>query len=244
MNIVNEKRSFSINEIAVTVVKKGVRNLHLSVLPPNGKVRVTAPIKMNDEAIRMSIVSRLLWIKKQQAKYLNQERQSKREFSPGESHYFKGENYLLRIKFRSAPAKVEIVNKKYLDLYVKGSSNEKYRQNAIIDWYRHELKKQISPLLEKWEKITKIKVKECRIRRMKTKWGTCNRDAKRIWLNLELAKKPVHCLEYILVHEMVHILEKHHTDFFKEYLSKFMPKWKSYREELNKFILSYEKWDY
>ena len=233
----------TINGIPVDIVQKDIKNLHLAVYPPDGRVRVAAPQRTGNEAIRLFVISRISWIKKRQRQFKEQERQSEREFISGENHYFRGTRYLLRVKYHSAPAKVEISNKKYIDLYVRENSSKDYKHKAVFNWYRKELRKQLSKLVEKWEKKTNIEVKDWRIRRMKTKWGTCNRNAKRIRLNLELAKKPHHSLEYILVHEMVHILEEHHTDIFREYMTKFMPKWKFYREELNHLILNHEKWE-
>lgn len=234
----------TINGIPVDVIQKNIKNLHLAVYPPDGRIRVAAPQKTGNEAIRLFVISRISWIKKKQRQFRVQERQSEREYISGENHYFKGKRYLLRVKYHSAPAKVETSNNKYIDLYVRENSSKDYKQKAVFNWYREELRKQLPKLVEKWEKETNIKVKDWRIRRMKTKWGTCNRSKKRIRLNLELIKKPAHCLEYILVHEMVHILEKHHTDTFRGYMTKFMPKWKFYREELNNFILNHEKWEY
>src|SRR3989344_5936200 len=234
-------RIMTINGINVDVVQKDIKNLHLAVYPPEGRVRIAVPEKTNQEAIRLFVISKMGWIKKKRKQFKDQERQSKREFISGESHYFKGKSYILRVKYHSAPARIETKNKKYIDLYVREKSTPEYRQKAIFNWYRDELKRQTPKLVEKWEKNTNIKVKDWRIKRMKTKWGTCNRSAKRIWLNLELAKKPAHCLEYILVHEMVHIIEKHHTDLFRSYMMKFIPKWKLYRDELNGFVLNHEK---
>lgn len=226
------------------ILRKPIKNLHVSVLPPDGKVRVSVPIETKDDTIRMLIASKINWIKKKQQQYRQQERQTKRNFISGETHYFKGRPYLLRINYHKAKPKIIIRSKKYIDLCVKKSSTQEYKQKAIFNWYREELKKQIPKLLSKWEKKTGIEVREWRIRRMKTKWGTCNRKEKRVWLNLELAKKPQSCVEYILLHEMVHILEKNHTETFIKIMNEFMPKWKFYREELNRFILNHEDWNY
>ncbi|MEK7482798.1 MAG: SprT family zinc-dependent metalloprotease [Planctomycetota bacterium] len=234
----------TVRNIAIDIVRKDIKNLHLAVYPPIGRVRIATPLKIDDETVRLFAVSKLTWIKKQKMKFEEQERQTEREFISGESHYFKGIRYLLNVIHQKSSSQVKIRNKKYIDLYVRKDTNLDRRQRVITEWYRKQLKKQILPLIEKWQKRTGIKVRDWRVKQMKTKWGTCNKEAGRIWLNLELVKKPEHCLEYIIVHEMVHLLERHHNDKFTAYMNKFMPQWPSYKEELNRFILNHEKWDY
>ncbi len=231
-----------VGNLQVSVLKKAVKNLHLNVLPPHGKVRVSVPPSMDDDAIRVFIASKIPWINKQIEKFKNQPRESKREFMTGESHYFQGKRYLLHVVESEGRAKVEIRNKKYLDLHISKGSSSAERERILTVWYRNELKKQVPTLLEKWEKIMGVKANEWRVKYMKTKWGTCNSQAKRIWLNLELAKKPLHCLEYIIVHELAHLLERSHNERFVAYMDKFMPEWRVRKEELNKFILTYEEW--
>jgi predicted metal-dependent hydrolase len=233
-----------VNDIVIDVVRKDIKNLHLAVYPPTGRVRIATPTKVDDEAVRLFAISKLTWIKKNQAKYLNQERQSERKYVSGESHYYGGQRYLLNVIFHSGYPKVIIRNKKYIDLYVKENYTVDQRENVMTNWYRKNLKEQIPALIEKWEKVVGINVAEWEVKKMKTKWGTCNREAKRIWLNLELAKKPERCLEYIIVHEMVHFLERNHTDRFVAYMDKFMPSWVNYKQELNKLILKHEEWKY
>ncbi len=220
----------------VDVVQKDIKNVHLSVLPPNGKVRISAPHRMNIETVRIFALSKLNWIKKQQAKFLQQKREVPREYVSRESHYFKGQRYLLKVIYHQGPPRVIIRNKEYIDLYVrKGSSLEK-RKKVMTEWYRRQLKARIPALIDKWQKIIGVEVKDWGVKQMKTRWGTCTIKARRIWLNLELAKKPEHCLEYIIVHEMLHLIERKHNDRFVAYLDKFMPQWRSYKEELNQFI--------
>lgn len=232
-----------LGDIKIDLVQKNIRNVHLSVLPPHGDVRIAAPVHLSEETIRLYAISKLPWIKQQQKKIRNQERESKREFINKETHYFQGRKYLLRIFERNEPPMVDL-NKKYLDLYVRPGTPTSKRQYILNNWYRNELKELISSNIEKWEKIIPVKVDDFGIKSMKTKWGTCNIEAKRIWLNLELAKKPLQCLEYIIVHEMVHLLERRHNDRFIWYLNKFMPKWKNYREELNRLPISHLDWEY
>lgn len=232
-----------INSIPVDIIKKNIKNLHLAVYPPDGRVRLAVPKKTSDEKIRLFVISKSSWIKKKQKQLKEQHRQTERNYITGENHYYKGNRYLLRVKYHSAPAKIQLNSNKYIDLYVRKDSSRDYKHKAMLEWYRNNMKKQIPTLLEKWEEKTGIKIKEWRIRKMKTKWGTCNIKAKRVWLNLELAKKPDHCLEYVLVHEMIHILEKRHTDKFRDYMAQFMPKWELYKDELNGQILVHEKWE-
>ena len=179
---------------------------------------------------------------KQQSKFIKQKRQTKREYVSGESHYFFGKRYLLNVQKTKDKPRVEIKRKKYIDLYVKEKTDYKKKEKIIEDFYRSEIKKRIPKLLEKWEKIIGVNVNEVRIKKMKTKWGSCNPKAKRIWLNLELAKKPLHCMEYVIVHEMLHFIEKNHSDKFKYLISSHLPQWDQYKKELNNSILSYSKW--
>lgn len=232
-----------LGDIKIELVQKNIKNVHLSVLPPHGDVRIAAPLHLSEETIRLYAISKLPWIKQQQKKIRNQERESRREFINKETHYYQGRKYLLRIFERNEPAKI-IVNKKHLDLYVRPHTNTLQRQHILNKWYRNEMKELIPAYIKKWEKVMPVKVDDFGIKSMKTKWGTCNINAKRIWLNLELAKKPLQCLEYIIVHEMVHLLERRHNDRFIWYINKFMPQWKSYREELNRLPVSHLDWEY
>ncbi|KCZ72791.1 putative metal-dependent hydrolase [Candidatus Methanoperedens nitroreducens] len=233
-----------VGNISIDVVRKDIKNLHLGVYPPNGRVRIAAPLKIDDEAVRLFAISKLSWIKKQQFKFENQERQSERRFVSGESHYYKGKRYLLNVIYCNAIPRVEIRKITHIDLYVREGSTKEQREKVLTEWYRRQLKAQIPALIDKWQKITGVNVSDWGIKRMKTKWGTCTIANRRIWLNLELAKKPEHCLEYIIVHEMIHLLERNHNDRFVAYMDKFMPQWHFYKEELNRSMLSHEIWSY
>lgn len=233
-----------VGRLAVEVVRKNIKNLHLAVYPPNGRVRVAAPLRVNDEAVRLAVVSRLGWIRKQKKKLVGQERQSRREYVSRESHYFLGRRYLLNLIYHDGPGYVSINGKPAIDLFVpKGASRTK-REKILERWYRKELKALIPPLVSKWEKISGLEVSAWGVKKMKTRWGTCNQTARRIWINLELAKKPVQCLEYIVLHEMVHLLERHHNDKFVDCMDKFLPQWRSLRDQLNSFPLRHENWKY
>jgi len=239
-----DKHQIIVNGLVVDVVRRDIKNLHLGVYPPAGRVRVAAPLQVNDESVRLFTISRLAWIKRQQAKFEKQQRQSARKFVSGESHYYRGRRYLLNVIYHKGPPAVVIRNKKIMDIFVRISSDTAQRERVLTTWYRQQLKAEIEPLIAKWEKIIGVEVAEWGVKQMKTRWGTCTIKARRIWLNLELIKKPVHCLEYIIVHEMVHLLERHHNEQFVGYMSRFMPLWRHYREELNREPLGHETWEY
>ena len=230
--------------LEVQTVKKNIKNMHLGVYPPQGRIRVAAPVKMDDEAIRLFIISKIPWIRKQKSKFEKQQRQTKREFVSGESHYFLGNRYRLNVITTNKKPKVEIRRKTHIDLYVKPDMSREQREKILEDFYRAELRKHIPLLLEKWKKIIRVNVNEVGIKKMKTKWGTCNPEAGRIWVNLELAKNPIRCLEYILVHEMTHFKEKTHSDKFFNLMDSFMPQWPQYRDELNNSVLGFFMWDH
>jgi hypothetical protein len=233
----------TIGEIAVEVVRKDIKNLHLGVYPPNGRVRIAAPMRIDDDAVRLFAISKLTWIKKQQVRFRQQERQAKREYVSGESHYYNGKRYILKIITAPPPSRVEIRGKKYIYLYVPADSSREKRQHVMTQWYRNRLKEQIPALLEKWQSITGVEVSSWGIKAMKTKWGSCNARERRIWVNLELAKKTTHCIQYILVHELVHLLERQHNEKFIAYMDRYMPQWRKYKEELNRFILGHVDWN-
>lgn len=243
-NMSIEKHQIEVNGLAVDVVRKDIKNLHLAVYPPNGRIRVAVPLLLDDEAVRLAVIERLAWIKRQQLKFQEQDRQSRREYVSGESHYFQGRRYLLNVIELAGVGKVVVRNKKTLDLYVHPGSTLAQRQRIMRAWYRAYLKNLIPPLIAKWEQVMGVKAYDWGIKQMKTKWGTCNIDKHRILVNLELAKKPPRSLEYILVHEMVHLLERHHNDIFLAYMNKFLPSWRLYRDELNRAPLAHEEWEY
>ncbi|MBU5312932.1 M48 family metallopeptidase [Tissierella carlieri] len=227
-----------INDIEIEITKKNIKNIHLSVHPPNGEVKISAPKRMTEDAIRLFAMSKMSWIKKQREKFKNQEKIPEYEYVSGESHYYFGEKYLLNVVHQSSnKPRVEIINNKYIDLYVNEESSKEKRENIMKEWYRKELKSIIPSMINKWEKIMDLRVKEWGVKQMKTRWGTCNPKAKRIWLNLELAKKPPHCLEYIIVHEMAHLIEKGHGDKFKAIMDKYYPDWRNVRKELNGLVI-------
>ncbi len=230
--------------IPVEVVRKDIKNLHLGVYPPEGRVRIAVPLRLDDEAIRLAVISRLKWIRRQQDSFERQERQSEREMITGESHYVEGRRYRLDVIEHEGPAAVCLRNNTTLELRVRPGTSREKREAVLHHWYRQRLREQVPQLIAKWEPEIGVTVAEWGIKKMKTRWGTCNIDAGRVWLNLELAKKPQVCLEYVLVHEMVHLLERKHSNRFKQLMDSLMPQWRFYREELNRAPLSHEDWAY
>ena len=235
--------SFALGDIGVDVVLKEIKNIHLSVYPPSGRVRISAPSGMKIDTIRLYAISRLGWIKKQQLKLRAQDRETPREYLDRESHYLWGKRYLLKIVEREAPPFVDLQHSTIV-LLVRPDSSEERKQVVLDEWYRKQLKVAIPDLIALWEKRVGVGVQEFGIKKMKTRWGTCNPEARRIWVNLELAKKPRVCLEYIVVHEMVHLLEHHHNDRFVLLMDNVMPNWRSVRDDLNRLPVKHEEWIY
>ena len=244
MNTKTEKYHINVRGISVEVVRKDIKNFYIGVHPPNGHVRVSAPLHFDEGAIRMAVITRLAWIRRKQAEFAKQERQSEREFVTGESHYFQGRRYRLDVIKQDCPPKVWLPNNTKIALSVRPGSDRAKREAVMQRWYRQHLQAQLPPLLEKWETKLDVSVNEVRIKKMKTLWGSCNIEAKRIWLNLELGKKSNSCLVYVLVHEMVHLLERDHNDRFRALMDTFLPQWRTYRDELNKAPLAHENWKY
>lgn len=239
-----ESRHITVGGIEVEVVRKDIKNLHLGVYPPHGRVRVAVPLVVNDEAVRLAVIDKLGWIKRQKARFADQPRQSPREMVNGESHYFLGQRYRLRVHEHSAPAMVAVRGLHMLDLFVRPGTTLEQRQDILLRWHREQLKVLIPPLLEKWQAVLGVKLSGWGIRKMKTKWGSCNVAAARAWFNLELAKKPVQCLEYLVVHELVHLLERRHNDHFTGLMDTHLPQWREHRVMLNTLPLAHEEWGY
>ncbi len=237
-------RRIDVRGTPVEVVRKDIKNLHVGVYPPNGRVRVAAPLRLDDDAVRLAVISRLGWIRRKQAEFEQQDRQSRREFVTGESHYFEGRRYRIDVTEHDGPPTVRLLNNTTMALSVRPGADRDKREAVLHRWYRRQLRDRLPALLAKWEPKVGVQIAEVRIRKMKTCWGTCNRDARRIWLNLELAKKPASCLEYIVVHEMVHLIERHHNDRFRDLMDRLIPQWRLHRDELNRAPLAHVDWRY
>lgn len=234
----------TVSGIRVDVVRKDIKNLHLGVYPPHGRVRVAAPLVVKDEAVRLAVIDKLGWIKRQKSKFVDQPRQSQREMVNGESHYFLGKRYRLRVHAHDGKARVAVRGIASLDLFVRPGASADQKEAVLQRWQREQLKVLVAPLLEKWQSAIGVQIADWGIKRMKTKWGSCNVSARRVWFNLELAKRPVQCLEYILVHELVHLLERHHNERFTALMEAHLPQWRQYRQMLNMTPLGHEEWDY
>jgi predicted metal-dependent hydrolase len=237
-----ETSQITVSGLRVSIVRKAIKNLHLGVYPPHGRVRVAAPLAVTDDAVRLAVIGKLGWIKRQQSRFKAQPRQSEREMVSGESHYFLGRRYRLRvIQKNKGTATVALRNRSTIELLVPSESSAEQRERVLQRWYRQQLRALIPPLLEKWELELGVEVADWGIKRMKTKWGSCNANARRIWLNLELAKKPVQCIEYIIV---AHLIERHHGDRFVAIMDKHLPQWRLHQQELNSAPLAHESWSY
>lgn len=233
-----------VSNIEIDIVRKDIKNIHLAVYPPTGRVRIAAPLTTDEDAIKLFAISKLGWIKRHQRSFVNQARQSQREYKHRESHYFQGKRYLLNVIDDEKVCKVLLTTGKNIDFHLKPGTPREQRHKIMSEWYRKQLKNLIPELVAKWQKVMNIQIVQWQVKQMKTKWGSCNVDQRRIWLNLELAKKPVHCLEYIIVHEMVHLLERNHNERFVAYMDKFLPNWKTLKKELNKLPVSHANWEY
>lgn len=237
-----DQSQIRVSGLRVDVIRKDIKHLHLAVYPPHGRIRVAVPLRLSEEDVRMSVVSRLGWIRRQQVRFHDQDRQSAREYVTGESHYFLGRRYRLRVK--ESDSSQVVVGNATLDLHGRKDLSPEERAEVVRDWYRAELRAILPGLVDKWSSIIGVRPSYAGIRRMRTMWGTCNGDAQRIWLNLELAKKPLSSLEYVLVHEFAHLLERRHTERFRDLMNGFMPQWRLRRDELNSAPLAHEDWTY
>ena len=232
-----------LGEITIDVIWKDIRNVHLSVHPPTGRVSIAAPLRIPLDTIRLFAISKLGWIRQQQNKLLKQEREAPREYLARESHYVWGRRYLLSIVESEGPTSVELRHSR-LVLNARPDWDQTRKQMVIERWYRDQLRTAVPPLCAKWEPILGVQAERFYVQRMKTKWGSCNSQNRTIRLNTDLAKKPRECLEYILVHELLHIIEPTHNARFQSLLQKYMPKWQSYRQTLNRLPVRHESWEY
>ncbi len=232
-----------LGDVTVDVVLKDIKNVHLSVYPPTGRVRISAPLRMSLDTIRVFAISKLDWIKRQQRKLQDQERDTPREYLDRESHYVWGKRYLLAVSESDGPPSIELKHSRML-LRVRPQTVEDKRQALVEAWYREQLKEAVPPLLARWQPLLGVTVERFFVQRMKTQWGSCNPMARTIRLNTELAKKPAECLEYIVVHELAHLLEPTHNARFVALMDRVMPKWQFHRQVLNRLPVRQEKWSY
>lgn len=233
----------NLGEISIDVVKKDIKNIHLSVHPPAGRVRISAPVRMDLDTIRVFAITKLGWIKKHQQKLQEQVRETPREFLDRESHYLWGKRYLFKVEEKDSTPYVLLRHNKMV-LHIRPDTSDERKQDILAEWYREQLREAVPALITKWELLMGVKVEQFFVQRMKTKWGSCNPASGRIRLNTELAKKPPECLEYILVHEMAHLLEASHNSRFITLMDCFMSNWRFFRDELNRLPVRHEEWVY
>jgi predicted metal-dependent hydrolase len=232
-----------LGDITVDVIQRDIKNLHLSVYPPTGRVRISAPLRMNVDTIRIFAISKLGWIKQQQTKLRGQEREAPREFLDRESHYVWGKRYLLKVIECDEAPSVELTHR-WMVLRLRPDADQSRRQAIVAGWYREQIKQAVPPLIAKWEPVLGVKVKRFFVQQMKTKWGSCQSEARSIRFNTDLARKPPECLEYIVVHEMAHLLVRHHNDRFSGLIDKCLPNWRHLRQALNEAPLAHADWAY
>ncbi|MEX2579678.1 MAG: SprT family zinc-dependent metalloprotease [Verrucomicrobiales bacterium] len=232
-----------IGDLDVEVTRKDIKNIHLSVLPPTGRVRLSAPEHIKSDTLRVYVVSRLQWIRKQQEKLRSQERETPRDYIERESHYVWGRRYLMTVVEKEEPPEVELVHRRMI-LQVRPGTDPKKREAILAQWYRDQLKGAVPPLIARWEPMLGVEVKGFHVQHMKTKWGGSSPDRGTIRLNTELAKKPQECLEYLVVHEMAHFLEPTHNERFVGLMDRLMPNWRSRRDLLNSLPVRHEEWKY
>lgn len=232
-----------LGEMDVAVVRKDIKNVHLSVHPPTGRVTIAAPAHMAMDTIRVFAITKLAWIRKQQTKLLEQEREAPREFLDRESHYVWGKRYMLKVIENDQAPSIELKHSKML-LHVRPGTSQPKCQVIVDEWYRLQLRLAAMPVIAKWEIRLGVKAERLFIQRMKTKWGSCNHHARTIRLNTDLAKKPAECLEYLVVHELVHLLEPTHNAHFVELMDQLMPKWRAQQDTLNRLPVRHEHWSY
>lgn len=235
--------SFMLGTSKVEVVFKPIKNVHLSVHPPAGRISVAAPDYMQLDTVRLFALARLGWIRQQQQKLAQQQREPEREYVERESHMVWGKRYLLKVIEAEAAPRVQLTPRQ-LRLHVRPGSDPTQRQQVLDAWYRQQVRDTAAPLLQHWQTRLNVTATRCYVQRMKTRWGSCNPLARTIRLNTELAKKPPQCLEYLIVHELMHLLEPTHNARFIALMDKFLPDWQRHRELINQLPLRHEAWKY
>lgn len=223
--------TLEIDGVQAEITWKKIKNCYIRLLPPDGRVQISAPHRMSNKAVKALFLERLDWIRSKQKTIQARPVQPQRQYLDGEEHFYLGKPYQLQLQ-HSYRKRQPTISGEALFLYLKSQGTAEYRASILDSWYRQQLEKIIPPLLKKWQPILGVKASEWRIRKMKTRWGTCNTVAKRIWLNLELIKKPLECIEYVLVHELVHLLEPSHNKRFYDLMDHYLPGWQKQRKML------------
>ncbi len=228
----SRNKILTIDGINVQLVRKRVKHLRLVVAPPDGRVRVSVPTYLPDDLVWMFLQERVDWIRDKQDRFSAYVEPPRLQYVSGEQHYLFGQAYRLYLIERPGRARVQVQDDRLL-LFIRPCSTAEQRGRLLDHFYRAEMKKVVPDLLDKWQARIGRTASEWGVKKMKTRWGTCNITRRRIWLNLELAKRPVEALEYVVVHELVHLLERRHNDRFRALMSSFMPEWRSHKQALN-----------
>jgi len=224
----------TVGGVAVQVTRKRIKHVYIRVDPPEGRVRVSAPCGMDDRSLRLVVVARLDWIRRQRDHVAGAGADETARFRSGETHYLRGEAMTLAVIEHNGPPSVRLAGGRSIELRARPHADAAARGALLEDWYRALLRSEIGALVRKWETVMGVHVAQYRIRRMKTRWGSCNVQDRRIWLNLELVKHPLECLEYVVVHEMTHLIERGHNARFYGLMDSFMPDWRNRREWLQR----------
>lgn len=232
-----------LGDLRVAVVRKKIRNLHLSVHPPDGHVKISAPVRLSPEAIRLFAISKIGWIRKQRTKILSQERETPREYKELETHWAWGGRCRLHVVEENRAPSVALDHDNLI-LRVRPGTDVRHRQAVVENWYRSQTREAAAPLIAKWEAALGVKVEKVFVQKMKTLWGSCNSRRHTVRLNSELAKKPRECLEYIVVHELVHLLERSHGPRFVVLMDRHLPNWRYFKARLNRLPVRHEDWLY
>lgn len=227
----------SVSDISAKVDWKDIKNIHLTIYPPNARIHISAPIAMSEDAVRLFLITKLPWIRQRVSQILDQNRQTPREYVSGENHYFKGHRYRLKVIQHNGPAKVELMGNEFIVLHIRVGATEERKAEALKKWYRSEFKAILPSLITKWEETLGVKANKWEVKHMKTLWGSCNHRTRNIIFNLELIKKPLRCIEYIVVHELLHIKVRLHNEEYTALLNKYFPNWRLLKDELNEFIV-------
>ncbi len=227
----------SISNISAEVEWKDIKNIHLTIYPPDARIHISAPLQMTEDAIRLFIINKRPWINQRVSQILGQNRQTPREYVSGENHYFRGQRYRLKVIYHNAPPKVEIQGNEYIKLFVREGATEERRAEVLKEWYRAEFKALLPALIAKWEEILGVKANKWEVKQMKTLWGSCNHRTRNILFNLELIKKPLHCIEYVVVHELLHVRIRLHNEEFAVLMTRYFPNWRQIKDELNEFVV-------
>ena len=232
-----EKCVIKVAGLVAEVERKWIRNIYLRISPTDARIRISAPMTMSEEAIKRFILSKETWIRHRVKRVCEQKRPAPYEYVSGEVHYYKGHSYRLKVIYYNGPAKVETESYEYIILYVREGATKERRAAILQEWYRAELKTLLAELIGKWEQTIGVKANRTTIKQMKTRWGSCNHRTHDINFNLELMKRPVHCIEYVVVHELLHIIVRLHNEQFKSLLTHYLPNWQQTKEELNRCIV-------